>query len=592
MTRFRLFGALSVLMILCDSAAAADWPHWRGPERNDRVSAESGWTGDRWISEQPLWTAGVGEGSGSPLVVGSRLFSFTWKDGQEVLSALQVDTGKPLWSVSYPAAKYGRHAVGDQGLYSGPSSTPEYDTVTGWLYTLGSDGSLRAWDVSSESSHEQPRNIWAVELYDRYKAERRPKVGRSSQRDYGYTSSPLVLGDVVIVEVGAAGGTLMAFDRRTGAERWKSRVCEPAGHNGGPVPLIVDGVACVAVHHFNGLLVVRTDSGYEGETVAEVPWQTEYANNIATVAVHGSSVLLTSNYNQSRMARFDLSLTAGARQVWESRESSKVCSPLIHGGCVYWAWQQVICLDFQTGQLRWKGGRIGDPGSCVMTSDDRLVVWSGRGELSLVDSAVHSPDQYSERARMNLGRDDAWPHVVIAGERVFCKDRQGRLVCVSLRKTAETAAPKMVAEQRPSPETTGKTAIQQGWILSASHHPKDVGRAMDGDSGSRWSSDTDQAPGLWFSIDLKKKLAVTGLKLETQGSPEDYPRAFEIRTSEDGRTWSAPIVRGKGSGPQTEIPLPAGTKTQHLRITLTDSVPKWWSIHELTVQTHQAETSR
>jgi outer membrane protein assembly factor BamB len=194
----------------------------------------------------------------------------------------------------------------------------------------------------------------------------------------------------------------------------------------------VEGVPCVAVHNFDGLLVVRSDGEHAGETVATYPWETSFANNVASPVVHDDSVILTSEYNQHRIARLRVRL-GGVETIWERDEASKICSPVVSGGYVYWSWQRMVCLDLETGETVWKGGYFGDAGSCVATADDRIVVWSGRGDLTLVDSAKLSPDAYREIASMKrLGRDDAWPHVAISDGRILCKDRTGRLVCFEI----------------------------------------------------------------------------------------------------------------------------------------------------------------
>ena len=411
--------------MVCQSPVwGEDWPHWRGPNRDGRVSSDSGYKAGQWLSDKPDWQAKVGAGSSSPLVIDGRLYTMGWRDGEEHLVCLDATTGNGIWRASYAAPRYGRHATGDQALYSGPSSTPEYDADTGFLYSLGSDGDLHCWDT-----RRQGQRVWHVNLYAKYGAEQRPKVGRSGRRDYGYTSSPLVYRDWLIVEVGAAAGNLVAFDKGDGREVWTSQASSPAGHNGGPVPITVEGVACVAVHNFDGLLVVRLDSGKEGETIATYPWKTSFANNIATPGVSGNNVVITSAYNHYKIARLQISLN-GARKVWEQPYASKVCSPVIHDGHVYWAWRELICLDFATGQLRWKGGRFGEPGSCIVTGDDRLIVWAKRGDLILAETARRSPSAYRQlAARTGVFRRDAWPHVVLAGGRVYCKDRDGNLAC-------------------------------------------------------------------------------------------------------------------------------------------------------------------
>ncbi|MCI0358760.1 MAG: PQQ-binding-like beta-propeller repeat protein [Planctomycetaceae bacterium] len=276
---------------------------------------------------------------------------------------------------------------------------------------------MRAWNT-----HDGQQPVWRRQLYDEFDIPKRPRVGRSGHRDYGFTASPLALGDVLVVEVGAATGNLVAFDLRTGQTRWQSENKSPAGHNGGPVPITVEGVPCVAVHTFEGLHVARLDRGHEGKTVATYPWKTEFANNIATLTVAGDSVLLTSHYNQERTARLRISL-AGAKIVWEAKVASKICSPVVMGEHVYFAWEQVL----------WRGGRTGDAGSCIGTSDGRLIAWCGQGKLLLVESAPRSPASLRVLAeRELLSETDAWPQVVLSGGNLLCKDRAGNLVCLKL----------------------------------------------------------------------------------------------------------------------------------------------------------------
>jgi outer membrane protein assembly factor BamB len=323
---------------------------------------------------------------------------------------------------------HGRRAYGDEGLYSGPTSTPEYDAETGFLYTLSCDGDLNCW-----STRENGRKIWGFNLYARYDVARRPKFGRSDVRDFGYTTAPLLVDDWIIVEVGDDEGNLMAFSRQTGERVWASENCGPAGHSGAPVPMNVEGVPCVAVLAFKGLHVARLDPPHVGKTVALFDWGTDFANNIATPAIEKQDVLITSAYNHGTICKLHVTLQ-GPTKVWEQPYASKTCSPIIHRGRVYWAWQKLRCLDFETGRQLWEGGEFGEAGSCIVTADDRLIVWGRRGRLVLSETAGHSPDQYRELARLNdIFATDVWPHVVLADGKLFCKDRQGNLKCFSVR---------------------------------------------------------------------------------------------------------------------------------------------------------------
>jgi hypothetical protein len=428
---FQLLLVLSAIGLFSTPQAwSQDWTHWRGSHRNDIVAAPSGWDGTQWRLEE-TWSGNVGRGSSSPLVVANRLYTMGSTGKAESVVCLDAASGKTLWNKSYAAPLYGRRSTGDKSIYSGPSSTPEYDARTGYLYTLGIDGDLNCWDTRSKG-----RQVWTLNLYDRFGAQQRPDVGgrNQSRRDYGYTSSPLVFQETLLVEVGdTKSGTLKGFDKRTGKLLWSSQVKDEAGHSGGPVPIMVERIPCVALLTMRNLVVVRLDAEHAGETVAKYPWTTDFANNISTPAVYRNSVIVTSAYNKYTMCRLDVTL-GGAKKVWEIGSPSGVCSPLIHDGHVYWAWRGVHCVDWKTGKERWNGGRVGEAGSCLVTSDDRLVVWADRGNLSLVETARRAPREYAELAiRKGLFRTDAWPHIVLAGRRFYCKDRAGNLKCLAIQ---------------------------------------------------------------------------------------------------------------------------------------------------------------
>lgn len=423
--------SLAVLTVLLSAAAAdsADWPHWRGLNRDDISSEPSGWDGKTWIKGE-AWKASVGEGSSSPLVVDGRVYLTGWANNQDTIFCLDAGTGKERWRQSYKSPRYGRHALGDQKLYSGACSTPEYDLATGLLFTLGVDGDLKAWDTRNKGRH-----VWSLNLYDKYEAQRRPEVAvrKKTRRDYGYMSSPLVAESQLLVEVGGKTGNLVAFDTRTGRQLWESENLDEAAHTGGPVPIIVQGVPCVAVLTLRNLVVTRIDAANAGRTVATYPWTTDFANNISTPAVSGDSVIITSAYNHYAMCRVKVTLK-GATKVWENKEiASGVCSPLIHDGRIYWAWRGVHCLDFVTGKELWSGGKVGSQGSCILTGDDRLIVYANKGTLSLVETAKRSPKKYVQVATSTvLSKTDAWPHVVFSDGRLICRDRNGNVRCMTV----------------------------------------------------------------------------------------------------------------------------------------------------------------
>jgi outer membrane protein assembly factor BamB len=405
-----------------------DWPQWRGPHHNDVVAESSRWTGDAWPPGEAIWSSNVDSGGSGPIVIGDRLYTMGWKEDQDHIYCIDALNGRAIWKQSYRCPQYGRHSEGDKGLYSGPSSCPSFDTETGFLYTLSTDGDLNCWDTGNKG-----KRVWTVNFYDTYNVPQRAKVGRRLLRDYGYTTAPLIYRDTIIAEVGDDEGNLMAFSKRTGRRIWTSESKDPAGHTGGIVPMVVDGLPCVAVLTIRNLLVVRLDERHQGETVAEFPWVTDFANNVSTPTVLDNSVVLTSEYNQYAITRIDVTLS-GAKQIWKQPYASGLCPPVIYHGHVYWCWRGVYCLNFNTGKPIWRGGRgFGDAASCIVTSDGRLIIWGRRGDLALVDTADHSPKKYTELARKKgILKNDVWPHIVLSGGRLYCKDRDGNIKCFAL----------------------------------------------------------------------------------------------------------------------------------------------------------------
>jgi len=416
-------------------AHAADWPHWRGPDKNDRVAAASGWTGSKWPLSD-AWKAEVGEGSSTPIVVGGQLITMGFRDGKEVVTSLAADTGKPLWSQSYPAPRWGRYAVGDQGLYFGPTASPEFDPETGFVYTLGCDGELACWNAG-----RQGKEVWRKNLYETYHMKQRPGEGdrNRNQRDYGYICAPLVYHDWLLVETGGDAGTVCAFDKRTGEQVWCSQHKNFAGHSGSPVVMSVDGNPCLAILTFREFLVMRLDKGHEGETVGAYSWPSAYANNLLTPTVIGDKVLLSSWHSFGKRNNPTTHLvqvtSSGIKKLWEQPVSSHLCSPVVAKDRIYIAGPELYCLDWNTGETVWKGAGFNYGASLVLTADERLIVLGNRGKLRLVETGDHEIKDYKElAARDTLTRDDIWSHVVLANGRLFCRDVRGRLVCLNIEQ--------------------------------------------------------------------------------------------------------------------------------------------------------------
>ncbi len=143
-------GLVFCVLSLVGWGRAADWPHWRGLNRDGLVSESSGWNATGvWPPPQPVWQMKVGAGASAPLVVAGKLYAIGWEDGRDMVRWLESATGKIIWEQSYAAPEYGRHSTGDKGMYRGATATPEFDPKSSLLFTLGCDGTLNAWDTKA-----------------------------------------------------------------------------------------------------------------------------------------------------------------------------------------------------------------------------------------------------------------------------------------------------------------------------------------------------------------------------------------------------------------------------------------------------------
>ena len=199
--RVRLSAPVLALLISVAATTAAqserfDYPQWRGLHRDGGASGfvePSAWPAA--LTRQ--WTAAVGEGYATPLVIVDRVFVFTRRNDDEMLTALDAETGSVLWQTTY-AAPYDMFAA-TIVHGPGPRATPLF--VDGKLFTLGISGIVSAFDA------DNGRLLWQTP---------RP----AEQPFYGTASSPAADGDLVFVHTGNYDG-LTAFDRDAGAVAWR-----------------------------------------------------------------------------------------------------------------------------------------------------------------------------------------------------------------------------------------------------------------------------------------------------------------------------------------------------------------------------------
>jgi len=399
---------------------AADWPQWRGPQR-DGISQETGLLKE-WPKEGPklLWQADdVGLGYSTPAVVGDRLYLLGNKGmDDEFVEALAVKDGKEVWT-----QRIGKVGNPDQKPpYPGARSTPTVDGQL--LYALSSDGDL----VCLESATGHPR--WQKSL-------RKDFGGQPGQ--WAYAESPLIDGDVLVCTPGGSEATLIALNKLTGDVIWKCAL--PEADNAAYASVVVTEVGGVKQYvQFlaKGLVGVDAKTGkflWRYKKTAEGS-----PANIPTPLAEDGYVYSAAGKSGGGLVK--LKAHDGAFEAEQVYFSPKL--PTAIGGTVkvgdylYGAGSKALtCVNFATGDIKWTDRGIGPGG--IYYADGCLYLHGENGDVALVEA---TPDGYHEKGRFtppdapDRGRSKSWAYPVVANGRLYVRDL-GKLWCYDVKSDSK-----------------------------------------------------------------------------------------------------------------------------------------------------------
>jgi outer membrane protein assembly factor BamB len=374
----------------------ADWPQWRGPNR-DGVSKETGLLKE-WPSQGPplVWkTNGTGQGYSSMAISQGRLFTMGIRGNSEFVIAFDVATGRPLW-----VRPHGTPFTNDRG--SGPRGTPTVDGDR--LYALGASGDLSCLEVNTG------RIIWSLNILQKFSA---PNI------HWGLSESPLVLGDKVLVNAGGPDASIVALNKKDGSLIWKSQ-SDKAGYSSA-MPLQVGDIPQAIF--FTGSRALGLDVR-DGRLLWEYSRVANNTANVATPIARNNRVFLSSDYGTG-CALLELKpkgKEVTAQEIYFNQNMKNHHSSCVLVGDTLYGYSSSIltALRFDDGQVAWKDRSVGK--GSLAYADGRLYCFSEKGEVGLVEA---TPEEYREKGHFSIPQESlpTWSHPVIAGGHLYLRDQ-------------------------------------------------------------------------------------------------------------------------------------------------------------------------
>ena len=378
------------------SEASAYWTGFRGPIRDGVYRQQPILTSWPESGLRPMWKQPIGGGYASFAIAGERAFTIEQRRQQEVVAAYDVDTGREVWAHGWDA-EFKEWMGGD-----GPRATPTW--ADGRIYALGATGEFRVLDAATGAL------AWRLNILDDNAAQNLP---------WGMAASPLIVDDLVVVLPGGpAGRSVVAYERRTGTRRWSALNDKQA--YSAPMLATIGGARQILIITARRLVSLTPE---DGEVLWEYPWPT--ANDInasqPVILPPGNRVLLSSGYGHGA-AVIEVTNDAGrfgTRLVWEhGRLKNRFSSSVVHDGFIYGLDETILtCLNADTGEVAWKGGRYGH--SQFVLASGHLVLLTEDGDLVLVRA---TPDRHEEVVRFPVLEGKTWNHPALDRGRLLVRN--------------------------------------------------------------------------------------------------------------------------------------------------------------------------
>lgn len=399
--RIAPFLAILSLATISYSAFGGDWPQLLGPHRNGHAPDEH--LSDDWTSVGPSrqWTIKIGQGYAGPVVVGNRVMIFHRKNDLEVLSCVSAQRGAELWTAHWPATYRGR-IDNDHGPRCAPLILDDRIVV------FGARGDLHCVALKDGAK------LWSRKLAREHKAD---------DGYFGFGSSPICLGNVLMANVGGKDACIVAVDVGTGETLWTSfddtaSYSAPttlAADRAGTIAVFVTNLYFVGMRPTDGKLLFKLPFGARGPTV----------NAATPILVGDKRVFLTSSYGIGAKC-VDLQDPSEPAVVWQSDDvlSSQYPTPVFYAGHLYGVHGRddgpaasLRCVDAATGKVRWSKPGVGM--AHLIVADGRLLSLSASGKLTLIRP---SASEHDELGSVRVANTTVRAHPALSNGRLYVRE--------------------------------------------------------------------------------------------------------------------------------------------------------------------------
>ncbi len=384
--------------------AEAYWPGWLGPNRNGWVEYFT--PPAPWPKQlKKAWQVKVGTGYGSPLVAGNRVYLHARQDPDEVVWALELQTGKVRWRKGTPTPF--KMGGGGERHGKGPKASPVL--ADGRVFTLGITGVLSAWDTVTGTL------LWRADYGARYKMR---------QPYWGAATSPIVDGDRVIAHLGTEGdGHLVALQVETGKEAWSLKTAGPCYSS----PLLLDIHGIRQVIDWNHEVLAGVESA-SGRLLWSYPFPHKgHDQNMPTPAYHEGRILLGGENRGVHSLLPQLhNGTWTVKKEWSQEQVAlDMSTAVINGDGLYgfshYGKGRLFCLDPGTGKLLWQGPARTGQNVMFLSIPGHVLALTNHGEVQVIAA---DRDKSRKVASYTVAADATWAPPVLLADGLLVKDKE------------------------------------------------------------------------------------------------------------------------------------------------------------------------